>query len=370
VTPVPSAVPLARLSGQQTVGALIIVGVLAAFAFYIAITLRRRDPGEPPGSEIELAPNRKPYFDDDVLEGPRLDRALLVCLGMLIVIAIALPVYWLREPTREVHALRGFNIRSIDRGAGLFASVSAPTCSQSATCSGIHFGCADCHGSQGQGGQTTYLISDPAHPNIPPRDVTWSVPPLNTVFYRFTENDTASPPVQEIYQIIVFGRPGTPMPAWGLNGGGPMDDQQIDDLMAYIQSIQLTPAQAHADWEARAKTTAEGLGLQYPNPNPMVNGMILFDTNCARCHNKGYSYGEPEKQGGGGQYAPNITGGDELRQFPNEADQITFVTSGVDPGKGYGTGGIMTDYGGGMPHFGGYLTAQEIKEIVDYERSL
>ena len=47
-----------------------------------------------------------------------------------------------------------------------------------------------------------------------------------------------------------------------------MDDQQINDLFAYIQSIQLTPAQAHADWEARAKATAQGLGLAYPNADP------------------------------------------------------------------------------------------------------
>jgi len=371
VTPAPSAfVPLAALSGQQTVGALILAAVLVAFALYVALTLWRRDPGEPPGSEIELAPNRKPYFDDDVLEGPRLDRALLVCLGMLVVVAVALPIYWMREPGRESHALKGFDIRSVERGAGLFASVTAPACSQSSTCSGIHFGCADCHGAKGGGGQATYVVSDPAHPETPPHQVVWSAPPLNSVMLRFKQDDSANPPVDEVRQIIVFGRPGTPMPAWGLNGGGPMDDQQINDLLAYIRSIQLTPKQAHDDWESRAKSTAKGLGLDYPNSDPMVNGMILFDTNCARCHTKGYSYGQPDVPGGGGQYAPNITNGSETRQFPNAKDQVAFVTIGVDPGKGYGTGGIMTDYGGGMPHFGAYLTQQEIQQIVDYERGL
>jgi len=370
---VTSLVPLAAktgLSGQQTVGALILGAVLLAFGLYVGLTLARRDPGQPVGSEIELAPNRKPYFDDEELEGPRLDRALIFCLGMLIIIAIALPLYWMREPGRETKALNGFNIRSVERGAGLFSSVKTTSPPQSATSSGIHFGCADCHGAKGQGGQTTYVISDPAHPEIPPRQVIWSAPPLNSVLLRFKQDDTASPPVDEVRQIIVYGRPGTPMPAWGINGGGPMDDQQINDLLAYIQSIQLTPAQAHTDWEARAKATAQGLGLAYPNSDPSVNGMIPFDTNCARCHTKGYSYGEPQVPGGGGQYAPNLTNGSELRQFPSEADQIAFVTVGVDPGKGYGTGGINTDYGGGMPHFGSYLTAAEIKEIVDYERSL
>jgi mono/diheme cytochrome c family protein len=358
------------ISGQQTVGAIILAAVLIAFGLYVALTLHRRDPGEPAGSEVELAPNRKPYYDDDVLEGPRLDRALLFCLGMLVIIAVALPVYWLREPGREKKALNGFGVRSVERGAGLFASVKAAVTPQSDSSSGIHFGCADCHGAKGGGGQANYVVSDPAHPEIPPRQVVWSAPPLNTVLLRFKEDDNASPPIQEVRQIIVYGRPGTPMPAWGINGGGAMDDQQINDLLAYLQSIQLTPAQAHADWESRASQTAQGLGLTYPNPDPSVNGMILFDTNCARCHTKGYSYGEPQVAGGGGQYAPNITNGSELRQFPSAADQIAFVTLGVDPGKGYGTGGINTDYGGGMPHFGTYLTPDEIKQIVDYERSL
>ena len=45
-------------------------------------------------------------------------------------------------------------------------------------------------------------------------------------------------------QIITYGRPGTPMQAWGVLGGGPKNDQAISDLVAYINSIQLTPAQA------------------------------------------------------------------------------------------------------------------------------
>jgi mono/diheme cytochrome c family protein len=358
----PLAAKKTGISGQQTIAAIALGALFVGWALYILLTLARKDPGEPPGSEVELAPNRKQYYNDEELEGFRLDRALLFCFVMLCVIAIALPLYWLREPGREVNALNGFNKNSIERGAGLFASAKLTAAPQSATSSGIHFGCADCHGSQGQGGSTTFVLTDPAHPNVPPITVNWSVPPLNTVTYRFTDD--------EILQILTYGRAGTPMPAWGINGGGPMDDQQLQDLIDYIHSIQLTPAQAAADWTTRAKETAASLNLQYPNADPLTNGMILFDTNCARCHTKGYSYGMPEVTGGGGQFGPNITNGSELRQFPNMADQVTFVTKGVDPGSGYGTGGIMSDYGGGMPHFGGYLTQQEITQIVEYERTL
>jgi mono/diheme cytochrome c family protein len=360
VNPLTVTTPLAavHMSGQQTIGAIIIGFMVVGLVLYVVLALLRRDPGEPIGSEIERAPNRKPYYDDETLEGPRLDRALLVCLGMLMIIAIALPLYWLREPGREVNALNGFNNRAAERGAGLFESAKAATTPEAP----IHFGCADCHGSSGQGGSTTFVVSDPAHPSTPPVQVNWSAPPLNTVAYRFTDD--------EILQILTYGRPGTPMPAWGIAGGGPMDAQQLSDLIAYIHSIQLSKTAAAAYWQQLAMQNAIAEGSVDANGKPVITGQVLFNTNCARCHTAGYSYGEPEVAGGGGAYAPNITNGSEIRQFPNEADQVTFVQQGVDPGKGYGQGGIMTDYGGGMPHFGGYLTIQEIQEIVDYERSL
>ena len=206
------------------------------------------------------------------------------------------------------------------------------------------------------------MITDPAHPNVPPVQVSWAAPPLNTVAFRFTDD--------EILQILTYGRPGTPMPPWGIAGGGPMDAQQLSDLIAYIHSIQVSSTAAKAYWQEQATATAKAIGSVDGAGNPIITGKVLFDTNCARCHTKGYSYGNSQVPGGGGQYGPNLTNGSELRQFPNPADQVTFVTNGVDPGAGYGTGGIMTDYGGGMPHFGGYLSQQEITEIVDYERSL
>jgi mono/diheme cytochrome c family protein len=343
------------MPGEQTVAILILIVMGVGLAIFAITTLAHRDPGAPPGSEIELAPNRKPYYDDDVLEGHRLDRALLFSLGMLFIIAISLPLYWLLEPSRQKHAEHGFDKRAVQRGEALFAVITDPR-------PGLHFGCAGCHGNNGVGGSTTFVLSDPAHPDIPPRTVQWSAPPLNTVLLRFTDD--------EVLQILTYGRAGTPMPAWGIAGGGAMDDQQLSDVLAYLHSIQLTPAQAKSDWAQRADSTAKAIGSVDGAGNPVINGEVLFDTNCARCHTKGYSYGEPQKQGGGGQFGPNITNGSEARQFPNPQDQSDFVTNGVDPGKGYGTGGIMSDFGGGMPHFGAYLSPAEINEIVAYERGL
>jgi len=49
-----------------------------------------------------------------------------------------------------------------------------------------------------------------------------------------------------VTDAITNGRPGTPMQPWGVEGGGPKNDQSIQDLVAYLRSIQLTPDQAKA----------------------------------------------------------------------------------------------------------------------------
>ena len=36
------------------------------------------------------------------------------------------------------------------------------------------------------------------------------------------------------------------MPAWGVAGGGPKNEQAVSDLVAYLKSIQISPAKAKA----------------------------------------------------------------------------------------------------------------------------
>jgi mono/diheme cytochrome c family protein len=362
------------ITGQQKLGLAVVVAIIIGWAAYVFYALSRRDPAEPVGAELEMAPNRKPFFDDDILETHRLDRALIFSLFMLVIIAVGLPLYWLNEPNRQTGALRGFNNDAIKRGASLFESATAPTDPEHP----LHFGCADCHGGMaGVGGSTSAFVSDPAHPDIPQHQVSWSVPPLNSVLLRFDgsaadvdPNANIGTALDAVRTIIVYGRAGTPMPAWGLAGGGPMNDQQINDLVAYLESIQLSNADAAKYWADKAIQTAKAEGKVDALGNPLLDGQVLFDTNCARCHTKGFSYGEPQTAGGGGQFAPNLTNGSEIRQFPNIKDQIDFVTNGVAFGKQYGTAGIGQTGGGGMPHFGNYLTQAEITDIVEYERSL
>jgi mono/diheme cytochrome c family protein len=98
-----------------------------------------------------------------------------------------------------------------------------------------------------------------------------------------------------------------------------------------------------------------------------ASGSEIFHViaGCQNCHGA-------QGQGGVG---PQLAGGEVSKTFPNEQDQIDFVTKGSATLKGqpYGDpareGGQHIAKSGGMPTFGGQLTAEEIKAVVEFERS-
>lgn len=331
---------LAVLS-QRRVAIIVVLLMTLGWVVYLISTAKKTYV---PGSELEIAPNRKVYYDDGAMEGPRLTRFLWWAFVTMAILAVGLPAYWLREPFRQKG--KGF-----DRGTAYFADTAikrgdelfqaAP--GDPPTPREPHFGCENCHGKEGIGGVASYNIPvDPTNPNGPTKAVQWVAPALNTVMLRYRP--------EEVTTIITYGRPQTPMPPWGVAGGGPMNDQQISDLVAYLQSIALDPNDVKAQ-------NLKDYG---------TDGQKLFDGFCARCHTQGYSYNEPGPAGGGA-YGPSLSGGATLRQFPVPDKQVDWVTNTAAFGKSYGTRGISK---GAMPHFGDMLTAEQIQAIVDYERRL
>lgn len=344
----------------QRIGTGIAFAVVVGFIIYAIVAVKNRDKDEPIGSEIELAPNRKPYFDDEALEGPRLERFLGWALVLLIICAVGPLVYWLNEPSRQAGAEEAFLDKSIERGRQLFLPTDSPE-------HGAHFGCATCHGGMdAKGGVARYTIEE-ADGSL--RQVEWAAPRLDTVLKQFSRD--------EVRQILVYGRVNTPMPAWGVEGGGPMNAQQIDDLVNYIESIQISDDEAIEESAAATETDAATSGLEADS------GETLFRTNCARCHTKGWSYNEPEVMAGGA-FGPNLTNGVSIRQFPDREDMIEFIHQGTRYGRPYGVRGMGGNEGGGMPGFGpqdaddadgqlatkGVLTQEQIEAIVDYVRGL
>ena len=323
---------------QRSVGIVVALILVAGWLVYVITNLRKAKPEV--GSEIELAPNRKPYLDDEELEGPKLDRALRWGVITLVIVAVGLPIYWLREPTRQSQAEEMFEERAksddleLAGGAALFATTEDGG-----------FNCAGCHGPEGVGGVTSYAITDPETDKV--SVVQWTAPPLNTALLRFSP--------EEVRRVIVYGRKGTPMPAWGLEGGGPLNDEQVDNLVAYIGDIQISAKEAKAQaQEALDKAVKEGDD----------EGEALFNGYCARCHTLGWSFGDPGEPGAGA-FGPPLTNVED--QFPLEEDHIEFIKVGSDFEVQYGVRGIGS---GRMPGFGQMLTDEMIEAIVDYERSL
>jgi mono/diheme cytochrome c family protein len=232
---------------------LILLNFVALAALIVYLVVAVLSPRRSRHEERE-APNVVPFLRDEDLEGRRLERVQGWALIFAAVIAIALPIYWLREPTRQSQSASYFDRNSVNRGAVLFASPGTPEY-QAATSKQ----CANCHGDKGQGGVAPFRIGG--------QSVNWKAPPLNTEALRFTEEPACADPslrqpttICEITDIITYGRPGTPMQGWGIAGGGPLNDQGIADLVAFIKSIQLTPAQSQAQ-AAKALEIAK-------NPNP------------------------------------------------------------------------------------------------------
>ena len=319
------------------------------------------------GSEIELAPNRKVYFDDEEMEGRRLELVQFIGVLLLAVIVIGLPLYWAFEPRRQAGATDGAENRLEHWGSRIFAATGTFTES---------FNCAGCHGGMNAtGGSAPYVITDPVTGEA--RSVTWTAPALNTVFYRFDRDEVA--------YIIVYGRPGTPMSAWGLEGGGPLNDQQVESLVEYIESIQIPredcneeeagdplcptghlPADRQAEIDdAARRAVQEG---EYDSYGEALFNLELAggSFSCARCHTTGWSWGDPGVPGQGA-FGWNLTGGGVDAHFPNTEDMIDFVREGSVNGAGFGRQGQGS---GKMPAFGALLTDEQIEAVVEYVRGL
>ena len=383
----------------RNVGFVIFAIVIIGFVVYLFFNLL--DSKGEGGAEIELAANRKPYFDDDVLETRKLDQSLMSGLVLLSIIGIALPLYWLGEPGRQEGYVENTLELWTEEGAESFEGA-----------------CSSCHGGGGAGGVAAFAITEAGSGSFI-ASVDWVAPSLTSVLTRFTE--------EEVIYTLNFGRNGV-MPAWGAPGGGPLTEQQIQILVVYLRSIQkdsdavqaavfdglvegarleLVSRDPELDAElaearaalTRAQQTGLGsnveeaqagvsevqrkLGELFPTDEMaawvneisdpdheeyLTYGKLLFTNRadaggygCARCHTSGWSYdgandfdlnGDalttvtdengnevPGYVQGGGWFGPNLTNGSTTRQFPQADQMIDFIRRGSENGVRYGTAG-------------------------------
>lgn len=197
------------------------------------------DTPVPVGTRRKVAkvpPAIRPGDTDDVLEGPRLTKISVWGLIMSLLVATFIFLYWVNEPTRMSNTTKTFAADAIVRGEQYFA---LPTNDKTGATNSRGIGCARCHGDDASGGPVQYLNS------ITGKETSTHAPDLTTVFSRY-----AKPPVgykaglDYITETIQKGRTngaigdGDDMPTWGQIYGGPLTDQQINDIISYLEHIQ------------------------------------------------------------------------------------------------------------------------------------
>ena len=174
---------------------LIAIGALVVFIVFRVVNLRRNPHHRDPE-------NLTPFYDDDVLEGAHLERALGVSLIALVIVLIGMIAYFLAEPFRAEAQDDFFAEKSVERGAVLFANDQSED--YNATFS---LQCANCHGVDGSGGGApTFIASvdprcDPEQsvnedlaaeaPYCLPHRVSWAAPNLQLAALRYSRGQIA-----------------------------------------------------------------------------------------------------------------------------------------------------------------------------------
>jgi mono/diheme cytochrome c family protein len=186
---------------------LAVVAGIAWLGIMLVSALRNR------GGAEEVGSNLKPGIDDQTLETRRLEGGQKAAIVFSAFLAISLPLYFLGEDSRQQGFVEEFSEGSVERGAHLVEE----------------FACYTCHGPNGSGGSAPFVEQRSGV------TVSWSAPSLDDIFYRYDRD--------EVNFWVTYGRGNTPMPAWGLAGGGPMNEKQVDDVVNYLESIQISQQQ-------------------------------------------------------------------------------------------------------------------------------
>ncbi len=115
-------------------------------------------------------------------------------IGVFLMLVLAFPVYRLTEQSRLNDALASQTRAQAAAGAQLWG-----------------LNCSSCHGTTGEG------VDAPA---------------LNSQEFLNSVSD------QQMHGIIAGGIPGSAMPAWLDEYGGPLTDQDVQNIVAYIRAWQ------------------------------------------------------------------------------------------------------------------------------------
>jgi hypothetical protein len=204
------------LALTQAQGIILAIGgaVFLAIAGSVLFLRGRRRAAAP-----DIPQSMRPGPSDEDLETPLLQK--LQGWGVLLVVFLVVwvPATWLLEPDTNLSQERDLKVDAIHRGSlavELFTEENQ---------GGV--GCVQCHGPTLEGGR----ILDPT------TQTPIITPDLTTVCGGPWTGHPAIHGLDDIYTTIEQGR-GPIMPSWSIRYEGALNDQQINDIVTYIVSIQ------------------------------------------------------------------------------------------------------------------------------------
>jgi mono/diheme cytochrome c family protein len=174
----------------------------------------------------------------------------------------------LREPTRLEEFTHAFDGRSIETGAKIYAN-----------------NCSTCHGQEGK----AELCYDTAGEQIGCQGLPLNYSPLlcgdsADRTQRMNAMNWSGTKEAFVQSVVAAGRAGTAMPVWSAQFGGPMRDDEVANVVAFVlnwESDALCEIEIPTfDWPA----TAEAFLADFPEGDA-ANGEGLYVTyGCSGCH--------------------------------------------------------------------------------------
>jgi mono/diheme cytochrome c family protein len=205
---------------------------------------------------------------------------LIAGLILTLLMMLGFSIYWIGESARLADAKELSVVERVNRGRAIYQEQ-----------------CAACHGAQGEGGVGPALN--------------------NRLLLKSTLDEV-------FFSVVRSGVPNTQMPAWSVDYGGPLTDEDVRDVVAFMRA-----------WEPAA-----------PEISPVVfepsaeRGALLFNGTCAVCHGD---------NGAGGKNAPALN--DPERMNVLEDDWYRATIRNGRPAKG-------------MPTWGTVLSPNQVEDLI------
>ena len=231
---------------------------------------------------------------------------MLATVGVLALLGFAIA----REPQRLARAQRAWHGEAIARGAAIF-----------------HDACTECHGVHGEGLVGPALNAD----DLLVAEMGQALPPRPR--QRGWRGDLPA----YLEAAIRNGRTGSKMPGWSQQAGGPLTDQQIRDVVAFILNWRHAP---RPDTPRPASLHQRSAGL----------GSYLFHgpLGCAECH---------AFDDAAGVIGPDLTG--VIGRKGREGVKNAILNPNADLAPGYAAN-VMPET------FGYALTENQMRSLLDY----